>query len=1227
MRRVLLIALAVAVILVLAGWGVLKSQTFWHWGGWELVNQAQDRLNGELKVRAVQGHPFTGFTFTDVTLTGARGEILHTDKLELRFSLWSFLRLQPVIARLALQDPRLTLRQDQEGRWEVADLLKKRPPPPFKSLDFREIIMQHGQALIIRPDGNQVFEDFKLDLDFTVLHPKRPNQEIQVRRASLAATTPMGRFGFKSSFTYAHSRLTIDSLSLESGKRVLSSLRGQGLLGPEEARLNFEVGPIPGELLHRLWLKWPDHWEVNGKFNLAILDQSHYEITGTGSLQQAAFDLQGAVSREDGRLTYALTAKVAGLRAELLEPFNPQWAQKLKGLSPVAAGLALKGTGLSWPPEQIDWTLDAAAFRTGGVSVEQLKISLAGDAREQNLQGLARGNFGRISLTAAGPLLSSGKGSLKLQAENFQPARLGLEKAGATVLNGKFSGTFNWPAPLALAKLRVSGDLEARGRLDQEPLEDFRARLTWQLPKLEVAKASLRLGPLTAELSGAIDRDRLNWQFKGSLAPVAAKSYLPVTTQGRVELSGALTGAVRSPHFSLQGKGAGLAGDGLSLKSFTFKAEAAGWPPASGNLDVKGAGLNTPGGSFSQAHLACRGTANLWQLHFTAGAPPKLQAEISGTADLRTRPISLVLQKFSWQSPDYHVVNSGPVQLRLFPGLQAASGDFKVNGGKLAVKVEAQGARLGGTVNARDFPAQLLRLKGPPLKGKINGHLTLGGEPGNPRIQGQVNWAPGHVGEFNFTSLKTDFDYRPGLLRLTGSLEEKASGPRLVWDGQIPVHLSLIPLQWSLGDQNLALTVKGEKTNLTMLTAISGVQDAQGSLDIMAQWRGNPHRPQVSGQLRWGEGSIKLRAAGLPYRLLPGEARLQGSKITLPNLVLESGGTLRLSGDFTLQDLTPDRVDLRAQALNFLALKREGSQIEANGNLTLTGPWEGAHLTGQILIPKATFATTFFQAGPHPDIILVNQPAAQKTETTGSLVVWHNMRVDLTMQSAGEVWIKNKELQVDMQGSLKFIKARGQDKLAVSGVMRAVNGNVNIQGRTFKVTEGAVTLLGQPGRPGTLTGRAVSQIGDVTLFLDISGTTSQPVVRFSSNPPQPPPDLLAYLVFGRPASALNKEEYTSVGQQAIGILGGISAKKLQDILGSDFPLVGNVTMSSGEQTMGVTKPLTKELSVSYERKNNPLYREDTNQVRLEYKVNKYMSLESTAGRRNTGGDVLFNYDF
>ena len=150
MRRVLLIGLSVILLLGVAGWGVLKSQAFWRWGGWELVNLVRDRLNGELQVAAVQGHALTGFTFTEVTLTGPQGEILHTPKVEMRFSLWSLLRLQPVIGSLIIHQPRLTLRQDRGGGWELASILKKRPPPPFQSLEFPAILLEHGQVVVIR---------------------------------------------------------------------------------------------------------------------------------------------------------------------------------------------------------------------------------------------------------------------------------------------------------------------------------------------------------------------------------------------------------------------------------------------------------------------------------------------------------------------------------------------------------------------------------------------------------------------------------------------------------------------------------------------------------------------------------------------------------------------------------------------------------------------------------------------------------------------------------------------------------------------------------------------------------------------------------------------------------------------------------------------------------------------------------------------------------------------
>ena len=1229
MRRVLLIVLAVILLLGVAGWGALKSQAFWRWGGWEVVNLAQDRLNGELQVAAVQGHALTGFTFTGVTLTGPQGEILYTPKVELRFSLWSLIRLQPVIGSLVIHQPRLTLRQDREGHWELASILKKRPPPPFRSLDFSAILLEHGQAVVIRSGVSQRIEDLDLSLGLTVLRPRRPGQEVRVRRLDLAAATPLGRFALRGGFTYAQGRLAFNSLEVQRGGQTLASLK-EGVLGPRrEGLFSFELGPASGALLGLLQPGWPRDWEIEGKFRLALLGPNKYQLTGAGRVQQASFDLKANLNLDSGEWSYGLDAKLGGLGAGMLSPFSQQWAEKLKDLSLIAAGLTLKGGGPSWPPARLAGTLDVSAFRGQGISVDHLHISLAGNAREQNLKGLAQGNFGKLTLAADGPLLSSLAGNLQIEAENLQPGRLGLEKAGDSALNGKFSGAFHWTEGRALAGLYLAGDLEARGRLGSEPLEDLRARFTWQQPRLEVTQASFRLGPLAAQLFGSREGDRIACQFKGSLAPAAARPYLPAAGGDPLEFAGALSGTLQDPHFSLQGSGSSLTLGEVSLKTFTFKASAAGWPIAAGELELRGANLSTPAAVFSQADFSAHGEANLWRFRFSAGYPGAAQAEVLGVADLRSRPVSLALQKVRFDSPEYAIANTGPVQLRLFPGLQMAEAAFKVNDGELTASLEAQGSRLTGLLNLRHFPARLLSRKGPPLQGKIDGQASIGGEPGAPLVQGKVTWSPGQVGTFAFQSLQTTFDYHSDLLNLSGDLEEKAEGARLVWSGQIPVRLALSPWRWSWGEQNLSLTVKGEKTDLAMLTAISPqVQAAQGELNIQAQVQGNPRHPQVSGQVRWGEGSIKLRQAGLPYRLLPGAARLQGSKITIPEVLLESGGTLRLSGDLTLQGFAPGHLELRGVLQNFLALRREGSQVEANGALTLSGPFGNPSLTGQILIPQATFATSFFQIAPNPDIHLVQpSPPASEAQATHALAFWRNMQADFTLQSTGEVLVKNKDIQVDLAGSLRVSKAPGQERLRVAGVLQAVKGTIDIQGHAFKVAEGTVSLSGKPGVPGTLAGRATCEVDEVTLMLDVSGPVNKPALNFSSNPGLPPADVLSYLVYGRPAAALSREEYNTVGQQALGVFGGVTTRKLKEIFGENSPLVCDLSMRCGEQTVGVSKPLTKQLSVTFEHKTNPLYRDNTEQMRLEYKVNKYLSADSTMGLRNTGGDVLFNCDF
>jgi len=104
MRRLGLVLLGLLVFVLLVagtGWLLLQTEALWTWSGHRLVNFAQDRLYPKLTVKEVRGHPFTGITFEGITLTSPEGEVISAKRLELRFSLWTLLKLEPVISELS----------------------------------------------------------------------------------------------------------------------------------------------------------------------------------------------------------------------------------------------------------------------------------------------------------------------------------------------------------------------------------------------------------------------------------------------------------------------------------------------------------------------------------------------------------------------------------------------------------------------------------------------------------------------------------------------------------------------------------------------------------------------------------------------------------------------------------------------------------------------------------------------------------------------------------------------------------------------------------------------------------------------------------------------------------------------------------------------------------------------------------------------------------------------
>jgi translocation and assembly module TamB len=1085
---------------------------------------------------------------------------------------------------------------------------------------------------LTRPGSQQSFRDLNLELSLTVKHLQQSRQTVQVHRADLALTTDQGRFALKTSLTYNREGLDLRSLALVLNDRSLTSLAGAVRLKGEEPEVNLaaELGPALAEGLRGLWTWLPAGLELGGKWQLRGTP-SQLQVSGEGTLNGASYSLTGQVRPKAAEVAYELALNLTGLSPELLATINPAWAPQVRQLEPLTVRLGLKGAGLRWPPPQVEWTLESRPFRYQQARVEQLSLSLKGGDPDQRLEGLLRGNFGQLKVAAQGRLLSSLAGEMKVQGEGVKPELLGLPALAGSQLNGKFTGNVRLPGGL-----RVSGDLEAQGQLAGQPLKELKGRLSWEGARLEVPQARVQWGGLNAELKGSLAKAGVELNYRGQLTADGAVPWLPAGWRGRLEGEGALKGPWASPQFTLQAKGQGLAAEGVALESFRLKAAGTGWPPPGGSLELNGTGLRTPMGIFSQVRLNSQGEGNRWRFDLHAATPQGPQAELKGAADLRERPLSILIDRCHWRFKGMSGHNAAPVQVRFLPGWEVAPATFRVNGGTLTFQGRAREGQLTGRLEVSDLPPDPLCLMGSPCQGKVKGQLTLSGDPRQPLIQGQFTWGPGKWGEFAFQFFTTSLTFRDNRLSLNGSLAESAQGPRLNWEGQIPLNLSLYPLAWSLGERDLRFRVQGEGANLALLTALSPeVQSAEGSVDIMAEWTGNPRHPQVSGHIRWGAGFLHLRQTGLPYRLAPGQARLQGERLLIPEINLESGGTARFSGEITLTGYHPQQVTARGQLQDFVVLRRGGSEAAGTGNLTLTGPWSGPVLKGNLLVSRAVFQTGFFRSDQHPDITLMRAPPpAPPPGPAGPnatpTAFYRDLQMDVALEATGGVWLRNKNLNVEIAGKLKAAKRSGQPTL-VAGRLQSLKGTYILQGRTFKVERGLIRLPGNPKEDSILEGRATHEMQGVTLILNATGAASKPTVRLESIPPLPASDLLAYLVFGRPSRSLTREEYASVGQQAAGIVGGLTAEKIKDLLGKDFPLVGGVTLRASQTgdrpAVGVTTPITKDLSVSFERKYDPLHRDNTEQVILEYRINRRLSLESQMGRRNTGADVLFNLDF
>ena len=1262
MRRAMLIMVSLVLLL---SWGktaasaILPDLT--NWGGDYLLSLVQSKVNGKVTAREISGNPLSGVVYRDLTITDSDGKVvLSIDRFEARLSLASIPAFRLDLGAMALNNPRVYLDRDKSGQWNVGHLLKEEKPAAlagpaepqgfmrrigtyiFRGLELSNLLVHGGELFITEGGYTRHFSEIDLQASLSLVNLGQPQQKAEINIANLGITTPQGRVELEAEVAYSSGTARIGSLNLKLAGQTVVSLKGEVCRLPDEkdekakftCALTGKLGVIKGDQIHALWPRWPAPWDLAGTVSLSSNPEG-VKLDLQGKIGEADYVIKGDLNTGVKPAAFELDLDLKGLTTDQLKEIQDLKGQPVQGLSPVNARLHLQGTGLPWNPESLETRLDLSPFRYRDLKVDKVRLDLSGKAGSQKLQASVAGNFGSVDLSASGHLLPVGKtgqglsGNLTVQTKDLQPAMVGVAKLSGSSLTTSFTGKFRLPPNFSLAQLSLAGNLQANGRLNQTPLKGLSASFALEGKKLAISKADLQLAGLTASGRGTLTESGVDVTFKAAVSGSGTLPLPPGAAFASLTAEGAVRGPWKAPQVNLAAQARKVSFQGVSLASANLNGTLSGWPSLSGSLQLQGTGLHTPGGTFNHLNFTADGAGGRWQFQLAATSPQEPKFEAAGTADLAARPLVLNVARLSWHSQALTLKTKTSFQIRLLPGWEISPATFQMDGGTVTVAGLARGQELSGQLEVRNLDAGLLAPLGLPAEGKLNGRLTLAGTPRTPTLDGQIALSCGKINNIPIQTLTTTLNYQAEQAQVAGYLEIGPLHSRLIWKGSVPVKISLIPFAFALAQDGLDLRVHSERVNLSLLTSVNKeVQTAEGPIDLVVEARGNPHQPRVSGYVRWSAGSLKLRQAGTPYVLSPGEIRLQGDKIVIPGIVIQSDGSMRLSGEIVLAG-TPS-AQARLQTDNFLLLDRGGNEVWTNGFIDLKGPLSALVASGHLKVPKAQFRPTFFRSGMDPDVILVPVKPKPKAEATAAPAIYRNLRVDVTLENSGNAWLIDPMGKVEMTAHLKIRKDPGQ-KLAMGGEVRALKGTLDIEERPFTVKRAVLRLPGVAGKPITIDGKAVHEMDDITLVLNVNGTMSNVQIRLESLPPLPPADVLSYLVFGAPAATLTKDQYMALGAQQLGVLGGISSGKLSEILGSTIPFLSGIKVKSGmvggRPTVGVGKEVTKNVSVFVGRNLNEERGVYEQQVGIQYKVNKHLSIESQIGQRNSGADVLFNYDF
>lgn len=542
------------------------------------------------------------------------------------------------------------------------------------------------------------------------------------------------------------------------------------------------------------------------------------------------------------------------------------------------------------------------------------------------------------------------------------------------------------------------------------------------------------------------------------------------------------------------------------------------------------------------------------------------------------------------------------------------------------------------------------------VKGMLNGKARLSGAPDNPQLQLTLD-IDGL--QQNYPDM-TQIQDQPLTVTLRTTLADQQLSAQLSANApdaasfaaataELPVRVSLrpdAPHFAPVGTIDAALKadmVLGPFLPLFMPDGVYGT----GHLVADMRLNGALDNPNINGTVDLHSGRIEVLQTGTTIDNIGFAVRAAGNRITLRDGKADDSGkgTLDFSGSV---QLTPDMPMEASLDFSQFAVMRHTSGIATmSGTTSLKGDLSDALLKGEWVINSARITIQNGAGGganiPEIRVIevaslddpLADSDYADMTEEEREAMreqrrrdrpFSRNLNMNISIVAENQIFLEGFGLNAELKGRVNIGGVAARPSL--SGQMETVRGRWSFFGRTFIVTRGEATLSENNLMAPLIDLRAETQADDITAVAQITGTTENPNIEFTSIPPLPRDEILARVMFGKNLNNISPYQALQLAdmlRSLSGAGGGGSLNplsKLQNTLGIDELKINNDSGSGDDVTVGVGKYVQENIYLEVEGGGA----QNSGKVSLEVDITPNISV-STEARQDAESAVRLNYKY